>query len=455
MQTSTIKFSQIEDRIDAKYYKPEYLELEKILSRGPKTKTLREISTKIVDGPFGSDLLKSEYTEEGVPLLRVQNVSGEGIDVNNFVFITKEKQKELKRSKVLAGDLVITKAGRVGTVDIVPSSISEANITSHLAKISLKKEYNPYFVYVYLNSRLGLLQIERQGIKSTKPELNIDEVAITKLIIPSQSFQQKIENMVKEAQEKRRFADGKYKDAKEILNKELGLKDLDLSTQKTFEAKFSETTERIDPEYYQPKYYKFWKIVKKRVDLKRLQDIITKIDYGTVPTSPYVLKEQGIPYIKGKDVKPNHMALDDLDYLHKGTEHLIGNKIVKENDILITQMGTVGDAAVIPKKAKDFAFGSFILRIRLKDFSKTDPYYIATIINSLIGKLQIFREMRIATVRANTDIPTIKNLKIPILSKSLQQKISSLIQESFKLRQEAKELIERAKKAVEEIVEGN
>jgi hypothetical protein len=30
MQTSTIKFSQLEDRIDAGYYKLEYLELEKI-----------------------------------------------------------------------------------------------------------------------------------------------------------------------------------------------------------------------------------------------------------------------------------------------------------------------------------------------------------------------------------------------------------------------------------------
>mgnify|MGYP000406749753 CR=1 FL=1 len=248
MQTSTIKFSQIEDRIDTEYYKPDYLRLEKALRRQLNIKTLQGISIKIVDGPFGSDLLKSEYVETGIPLLRVKNVTGEGISTNDLVFITNKKQENLQRSKVISGDLVITKAGRVGTVDMIPSSIPEANITSHLAKISLKKEYNPYFVYVYLNSRLGLLQTERQGIKSTKPELNINEVAITKIIIPSQSFQQKIEKMVKEAERKRKLADEKYKEAEEILNKELGLENFDLSTQKTFEAKFSEAKDRFDQE---------------------------------------------------------------------------------------------------------------------------------------------------------------------------------------------------------------
>jgi restriction endonuclease S subunit len=90
-------------------------------------------------------------------------------------------------------------------------------------------------------------------------------------------------------------------------------------------------------------------------------------------------------------------------------------------------MGIVGDVTVIPKEGDGFALGSFILRIKLNDLKKTNHYYIAAIINSIVGKLQIFREMRIATGRANTDIPTIKNLKIPILSASVQQKISSLI----------------------------
>ena len=43
MQTSTIKFSQIEDRIDAEYYKPEYLEIENLLNVSKNNFTIGEI----------------------------------------------------------------------------------------------------------------------------------------------------------------------------------------------------------------------------------------------------------------------------------------------------------------------------------------------------------------------------------------------------------------------------
>jgi restriction endonuclease S subunit len=448
MQTSTIKFSQIEDRIDAEYYKPGYLYLENILNKSFNFKTLREISTKIVDGPFGSDLLKSEYIKDGIPLLRVKNISGEGIDINDIVFITHEKQKELQRSKVVAGDLVITKAGRVGTVDIVPSSIPEANITSHLAKISLKKEYNPYFIYMYLNSRLGLLQIERQGIKSTKPELNIDEVAITKIIIPSQSFQQKIEKMVKEAQENKRLADEKYKEAEEILNKELGLGDLDLSTQKTFEAKFSEAEDRFDPEYYQPKYKKI--ILKRKSQKSKLLGEIVKIRKGIeVGHEAYTI--DGKPFIRVQDYNEKELIVSgSTNYIRPYLyEELKKNHKPATGEIIYSKDGTVGRAFVIEKDNSEFIVSGGILILILRD---VDNYYLALVLNSEIVRSQAARKS-IGAIIQHLSIDEVKKLQIPILPQSLQQKISSLIQQSFQLRKESKELIDRAKKEVEEMVE--
>lgn len=445
MQTSTIKFSQIEDRIDAEYYKPGYLDLENILNKSFNFKTLREISTKIVDGPFGSDLLKSEYIKDGIPLLRVKNISGEGIDINDIVFITHEKQKELQRSKVVAGDLVITKAGRVGTVDIVPSSIPEANITSHLAKISLKKEYNPYFIYMYLNSRLGLLQIERQGIKSTKPELNIDEVAITKIIIPPQSFQQKIEKMVKEAQEKRKLADVKYKEAEEILNKELGFEDLDLSTEKAYEAKFSETEDRFDPEYYQPVYKNVYKFLKqKSKPLTEICKIVrTKI-------SPQNTPEKMFRYIEIGGINNSTGEIEKVLYLH-GWKVPSGVKyVVKNNDVLLSAVRTYlkGIALVNNNHERDIATTGFhVLRGPI-----IKPETLFLFLRSRLGLIQ-FEKFFLGSTYPVIKGYDLKNIFVPILSQSLQQKISSLIQESFQLRQKAKELINRTKKEVEEMVE--
>jgi len=453
MITSTIKFSQLEDRIDAEYYKPEYLEIEKLFSqikRQPRTISLLDALTYIKGYAFESEY----YAKEGdIGIYRVSNIEN-GVNLSDIIKVPSFFWEKFKKFRIRPRDIIMTVTGNtVGKAILMPDRISPLLINQNAAIWRTKGKVNQFYLYVFITAKPFQTKIKRIARAGTRPFIGIDILKETFIPFPPQSFQQKIEKMVKESQRKRKLADEKYKEAEEILNKELGLENLDLSTQKTFEAKFSETKERIDPEYYQPKYYKFWKMIRKRADLKKLQDIISKIDYGTVPTSPYVSKEQGIPYIKGKDIKPNHIILDSLDYLHKGTKYLMRDKIVKENDILITQMGTVGNAAVIPKEAEGFAFGSFILRIRLKDFSKTNPYYIAAIVNSLVGKLQIFREMRIATVRANTDIPTIKNLQIPILPRPIQQKISSLIRESFKLRREAKELIEEAKREVEEMVE--
>lgn len=449
MQTSAIKFSQIEDRIDSKYYKPEYLEVEKILNnKNLKIKTLREISDKIVDGPFGSDLLKEEYVKSGIPLLRVKNVTGEGININDLVFITKEKQESLQRSKVSAGDLVITKAGRVGTVDIVPPFISEANITSHLAKISLKKEYNPYFIYIYLNTKLGILQIERQGIKSTKPELNVNEVAITKIFIPFQSFQNKIEKMVREAEKKRKLAEEKYKKAEEILNKEFRLKDLDLFTQKIFEIKFSETKDRFDSEHYQPKYKKIISKFKSQ-KLKPLGEIV-KIKKG-IEVGHEAYTSEGVPFIRVQDYNEKEISIS-------GSTNYIRSYLYEEfkkdhkplsGEIIYSKDGTVGRAFVVPKDNHEFIVSGGILILTPRNI---DNYYLALILNSPIVKSQADRKS-IGAIIQHLSIDEVKKLKIPILPQFLQQKISSLIHESFKLRKEAKELIEKAKKEVEKMVE--
>ena len=81
-----------------------------------------------------------------------------------------------------------------------------------------------------------------------------------------------------------------------------------------------------------------------------------------------------------------------------------------------------------------------------------DNYYLALVLNSLVVKFQANRKS-IGAIIKHLRVEEIKKLQIPILPKPIQQKISSLIQESFQLRKEAKELIEKAKSKVENLIE--
>jgi restriction endonuclease S subunit len=237
----------------------------------------------------------------------------------------------------------------------------------------------------------------------------------------------------------------------EILNKELRLKDLDLSTQKTFEAKFSEIWDRIDPEYYQPIFNEIEKIFKKQKTVN-LGDISLEIKYGTSEDLFYV--EKGIPFLRVTDInKFSNIEPIEGKFINNFDAERLKEYQVETDDIIISRTGTLGLAVYIDEKLDGAIYGSYFIKVkpRHKDLNNR---FITFFISSKIGRLQTNRWAS-GGIQTNLTIDAIKSIRIPILSWSIQQKIVSLIQESFNLRREAKELIDRARKEVEEMVEND
>lgn len=131
----------IDNSINANNFNFDYLDtLNKLRSSNLKILELRDIADKISDGPFGSQLKVEEYKEQGFPVYRVKNIIDTQILDDDIVYIDAKKQQQLKRSEVLPGDVLITKAGRIGSAAVVPSKFGNGNITSHLVLVRLKKQ---------------------------------------------------------------------------------------------------------------------------------------------------------------------------------------------------------------------------------------------------------------------------------------------------------------------------
>ncbi len=88
-------------------------------------------------GPFGSSLLKSDYTDEGVPLVFVRDIRSESFGGPETRFVTPGKAEELASHTVRPGDLLITKMGDPpGDTAIYPDGRPPAIITADCIKLT-------------------------------------------------------------------------------------------------------------------------------------------------------------------------------------------------------------------------------------------------------------------------------------------------------------------------------
>lgn len=175
-------------RFDSFYHQSEFEELEKALKNGKYG--LEKFSNLINYISSGATPLKSEsekyYTADsknGIPLLRVQNITAIGIELDDVVFINHEThEKDLKRSQVFSGDLLITITGRIASSAVAPQNF-EGNINQHSVVVRTDKNYvfNEYLA-IYFNSFTGQKFALRKTTGGTRPAL--DYVALKSVLIP-------------------------------------------------------------------------------------------------------------------------------------------------------------------------------------------------------------------------------------------------------------------------------
>ncbi len=137
----------------------------------------------------------AEESAEGIPILKVRNVTGNGVNLDTeFAPDTEETRVACARSLILQNDILITSTGEgtIGKVDIWPYE-DEAIADGHISICRLTPEVNLRYVVEFLRSEYGQLQMLRFVSGSTgQTELLIDHVRSLLIPMPGAAIQRAI-----------------------------------------------------------------------------------------------------------------------------------------------------------------------------------------------------------------------------------------------------------------------
>ena len=188
-----INKSEIVERWDPYFYKPEYHDFRKSLKSIGCVFLKNYIdSWNRGDGPRDGYYSES-LDDDRVPFIRVNNLKNHTIDKTNIKFIHRNiHNTKLKRTQVTSGDLIFAISGtkdNLGTLAIIPEDLKEANLNSALVRLDLSQELDKFFLCILFELNFIRKQIDIIGKGAAQNNLNnkeIGSIQIPKLSLAEQ-----------------------------------------------------------------------------------------------------------------------------------------------------------------------------------------------------------------------------------------------------------------------------
>lgn len=174
-----------------------------------------DVCEKAFDGPFGSKLKTSDYTDSGVRVSRLENIGYLYFDNEKQTFISVEKAAELENNRLRYGDVLfssfVDEEVRVCVFKQKEAFINKADC--FCLRPDIKKVSSEFLAYT-LSSVTSYSQIKEQVQGVTRPRINLkilkslsfnfpsveDQVEIVRRIEQLFTYADQIEQRVKDAQ---------------------------------------------------------------------------------------------------------------------------------------------------------------------------------------------------------------------------------------------------------------
>lgn len=179
MKYSIVNYNDIDldNRIDAEYFQPEYLEIENTLKKKNSIRLSKLCKlTSSAFYPAATDL----YAVGDLPFIRcvdcIENVVITSLQDKIFAKIpTSFANKHNNIKKLKKSDIVITKVGSPCFASII-YDISRVALSRTVLGITQINNIDPYYLTVFLRSKYGFDQLYRERELTIQYQLTLDRV---------------------------------------------------------------------------------------------------------------------------------------------------------------------------------------------------------------------------------------------------------------------------------------
>lgn len=328
------------------------------------------------DGPFGSNLKKEHYTDKKeVRIIQLSNIGERGWRDANHRYTTFEHLKDIKRSEVEAGDIVIAKMMPAGRAIIVPQHLEKKFVlSSDAVKFVPNKLLYKDFLYFAINSSVFKSQVDAEVQGITRKRTSLTKVKKYILPIPPLEEQKRIVAKIKklmplvdeyaESYNRLQKIDNEFEDKlkQSVLRYAMEGK---LVKQDPSDEPASELIKKIENK--KAELIKEGKIKKSKklpaiTDDEKPFDIpdswewvrldtVLDVRDGTHDTPKYV--KNGIPLITSKNISNGHLDFSNIKYIsEKDFTEINKRSNVEKGDIIFAMIGSIGNPVIVDTDRK-------------------------------------------------------------------------------------------------------
>ena len=272
-------------------------------------KTLLGSIAGIQTGPFGSQLHKEDYVENGTPIVTVEHLGNRVFTEQNLPMVSDYDKERLNKYVLCEGDIVFSRVGSVDRCSYVDSNHSGWMFPGRCLRVRPSDKLYPLYLYYYFCMESTKRFVRNIAVGATMPSINTKLMGEVEVSVPSIDTQKRIVTILSSIDDKIEL--------NAVINE-----NLEQQAQALFKDMIKDVQEQVP-----------------------FTSIIQVLGGGTPKTGKQEYWNGEIPFFTPKDVGSPYVLTTEKSITHLGLNNC-NSRLYPVNTVFLTARGTVGKVSL-------------------------------------------------------------------------------------------------------------